>query len=98
MRLYFSPHVRQKLLDKHNVTEAQVLECFANRDRAMLIDDREEHRTTPPTQWFIAQTDFGVRLKVCFVMDRAAGILEIKTAFPCSQAAIQMYEAHAPLL
>lgn len=45
-------------------------------------DDREEHRTDPPTQWFVAETDRGRRLKICFVLQD--GHVHIKTAYEAS--------------
>ncbi len=67
MRLLVSDKIARKLKDRHQVTESEVLECFANRVRKALVDDREEHRTDPPTQWFIAETDAGRRLKVVYI-------------------------------
>lgn len=92
MGLFISPRVRQKLLTKHNVTEAQVLQCFANRTASDLFDNRPEHRTDPPTRWFIAETDYGIKLKVCYVLDPTTNIVEIKSAFPPNQDELGIYE------
>lgn len=81
MRLLISPKVRKKLLDKHQVTEAQVVQCFANRFGPTLLDTREQHQTTPPTRWFIAETDYGIKLKVVFVL-LETGEVALKSAFP----------------
>lgn len=98
MKLYFSPGVREKLRDKHGITEAQIMQAFANRERSYLIDDREEHRTNPPTRWFVAQTDYGIVLKVCFVFDPDAGVIDVKTAYKPKQKVVDLYERKAPLL
>ncbi|MBG6078705.1 hypothetical protein [Rubrivivax gelatinosus] len=90
MKLFINPGIRTKLAMKHRVTEEEILQCFANRCGPMLIDDREEHRTSPPTQWFIAETDYGRKVKVCFVLDN--GIVEIKTAFTPSAEALAFYQ------
>lgn len=94
MTFYVSPSVREKLKTKHKITEVQVLQCFANREGRYLLDTREEHRTTPPTQWFIATTDYGLRLKVCFVYDPSSKIIEIKTAYPPNDDEVRIYEKY----
>ena len=92
MALFISPRVRQKLLTKHKVTEAQVLQCFANKTGRDLLDNRPEHHTDPPTRWFIAQTDFGIRLKVCYVFDPTTQLVEIKSAFPPNEEEERIYK------
>lgn len=62
--LFISPKVRQKLIDKHSVTQPEIEQCFANREGNFLLDEREEHQSDPPTKWFIAQTDYGRKLKI----------------------------------
>lgn len=49
MNLLISPAVLQKLTDKHQVKASEVIECFANRTGRYLADNREQHRTNPPT-------------------------------------------------
>ncbi|MBX9769949.1 MAG: hypothetical protein K2X29_01180 [Candidatus Obscuribacterales bacterium] len=67
MNLLISDAVQTKLREKHRVNEYEILECFVNRKRSTLIDNRERHRTDPPTRWFIADTDNRRRLKVVFI-------------------------------
>lgn len=67
MQLLISDKIARKLKERHNVTEREVFECFRNRTKRPLVDDREEHRTDPPTQWFISETDAGRRLKVVYI-------------------------------
>ncbi|MGL5948251.1 MAG: hypothetical protein ACRCYV_04205 [Aeromonas sp.] len=97
-----SPATRKKLTDKHRVTTEEIDQAFANRDRALLYDDREEHQTDPRTQWFIAETDYGRLLKVCFIYqeptDGQAGKVIIKTAYTPTQEALNVYLQCAPLL
>lgn len=93
--LYFSPSVRTKLKTRHRVTEAQVLQCFANREGRYLVDDREEHKTVPPTQWFVASTDYGMILKVMFVFDPATKLIEIKSAYPANAEIQRIYRKYA---
>lgn len=85
MKLFLSPSTRAKLArPDHNVTEREILECFANRDHTFLIDKRPEHQTPIPTQWFVSETDWGRKLKVVFIYDQASGIVDIKSAYPAS--------------
>lgn len=81
MNIVIAERIETKLKDKHQVTPDEVVQCFYNRVGRFLEDTREEHWTHPPTQWFIADTDAGRRLKVVFVEDEAAGNIHIKTAY-----------------
>ncbi len=95
MPIFISTAVRAKLLQKHQVTEAQVLQCFANRTGRTLYDTREPHLTNPLTEWFIAETDYGIKLKVCFVFDPTTEMVEIKSAFPPNADEIRIYKKYA---
>lgn len=95
MPLFISPRVREKLLLKHNVTEAHILQCFANRTSGDLFDMRPQHQTNPPTRWFLAETDYGIRLKICYVFDEATQIVEIKSAFPPNEEEERIYAKYA---
>lgn len=59
--------ILKKIQEKHNVSIREVEECFANRCGHFLRDTREVHQTIPPTLWFIAETNKGRLLKICFV-------------------------------
>ena len=74
---------------KHNVKKEEVDQCFANRNGKYLRDPRAEHQTNPPTQWFIAETDFGRRLKVVFI--RNGSDIDIKSAFDPNQEELRIY-------
>lgn len=92
--LYLSPGVREKLR-KRQITEAHLMQCFANRPGKYLLDDREEHRTMPPTKWFVAPTDYGIILKVCFVFDPLSKLIEVKTAYPATDVVAAIYNKKA---
>ena len=79
MALKCSSAVKQKLAEKHGVSLEEVQQCFANRDGGLLEDIREDHKTDPPTQWFIAETDYGRRLKIVFILKN--GDILLKTAY-----------------
>ena len=90
MNLIISTAVREKIANKTPpVTESEIVQCFANRDRSYLIDVRAEHRTNPITRWFIAETDYGRKLKIAF-MPMREGIV-IKSAYDPNDEENQIY-------
>lgn len=93
LALILSAAVRAKLKVKHCVEEREVVEAFANRDNGFLIDTREDHQTNPPTEWFIAETDRGRKLKVCFML--RDGDIYIKTAYEANPTEIGIYNKFA---
>lgn len=90
MALIISDSIRAKLLAKHDVTGREVQECFANRAGGIFRDTRERHLTDPPTLWFVAETNKGRKLKVCYVQEGRA--VHLKTAFAANPAEISLYE------
>lgn len=90
LQFYISKTVRAKLHERHKVTEREIFECFFNRTHGYLQDSREERLTDPVTLWFIAETDLGRILKVCFIQINEG--IEIKTAYePSTRNAIDFY-------
>lgn len=90
--MFLSPAIRAKLAQPdHNVTEQEILQCFASRERTFATDARPEHQTPIPTQWFVAETDSGRKLKVVFIYDREAGIVDIKTAYSATAEVERIY-------
>lgn len=90
MGLQLSQRIREKLAAKDPpVTEPEIVQCFANREGPYLFDIREEHRTDPPTRWFVAETDFGRLLKVVFIQKDDDVI--IKTAYDANDAERRIY-------
>ena len=90
MALKCSQNVVQKLRLKHGVSLDEIQQCFANRSGGLLEDIREEHKTEPPTQWFIAESDYGRVLKVVFVAKD--GDIIIKTAYEANENEINIYQ------
>ena len=88
-----SAKIKAKLQEKHQVTPQELAECFYNRTFPTLIDSRENHRTDPPTEWFIATTDKGRELKVIFILDD--GVIYIKSAFDADKQSIRIYKSKA---
>jgi hypothetical protein len=91
MNIFVAPGVQEKLTTKHDgITLRDIRECFANRTGKYLKDTRETHLTDPCTLWFIAETDYGKKLKICFIPypDR----LVIKTAYAPNKTELDIYD------
>jgi hypothetical protein len=94
--MFISPAVREKLADPtHQVTEDEILQCFANRDGRQCYDERPEHRSNPPTLWFVAETDYGRRLKVCYILHADTKLVEIKSAYLATDEVTRIYNKYA---
>ena len=96
MALVISAGVRKKLSEKHQVTEGEIRQSFANRTGEYLEDLREEHRTDPPTRWFVARTDFGRFLKIAFIFED--GDVIIKSAFEPNANELRIYQKYGSKL
>lgn len=81
-----------KLKEKHRLTRKEVLEAFVNRSGHLLTDTREDHRTNPPTMWFVAYTNHRRLVKVCFV--HRNGEIHVKTAYDANDDEILIYRIH----
>lgn len=96
MALVISLKVRAKLaLPSHNVTEEEIEQCFANRDGRSCYDMRPEHQAALPTQWFVAQTDYGRRLKIVYVHDTHNNNIEIKSAYIATDDVNRIYNKYS---
>lgn len=94
MGMIISPRVREKLgKPDHDVTEVEIVQCFANREAGDCLDTREEHRTDPVTRWFVAETDRGRRLKIVYMLQ--PGDVEIKSAYPANDEVTRIYRKFA---
>lgn len=89
--LIISPVLAEKLQEKHSVTRREVEQCFENRVGIYVEDDREEHRTDPPTLWFVAPTNYERLLKIVFVF--LDGNIYIKSAYEPSKTVVDLYES-----
>ena len=90
--LHISEAVRIKLATRHKVSEAEVMEAFANRDGGLLEDTRAQNQTIPPTLWFVAQTHRGRLLKIVFIRD--GGRVFLKTAYEPNIEEQRIYEKY----
>jgi len=96
MALIISEAVEDKLLKKHGVSRADILECVRNRKGRFLLDDREEHATDPPTQWFVSTTDACRALKIVFMFYEKSGDIVIKTAYGPNATELEIYKESFP--
>lgn len=93
MKLLISQGVRAKLSGKEPpVSEEDIIQCFANRSGRELVDTRADNLTNPLTRWFIAETDFGRKLKVCYV-PLPHGI-QIKTTYEPNAEELRIYSKY----
>ena len=64
-----------------------------NRIGGFLEDMRLDHKTEPPTLWFIAETNAGRLLKVVFMeLDNQ---YELKTAYEPNKDEVKIYEKYS---
>ena len=91
--LRISSDTQEKLQSKHSVTRREVEQCFENKCGLYLHDDREEHRSDPPTLWFVAPTHSGRLLKVIFIY--RDGQVHLRSAYNADADAQRIYDAHA---
>lgn len=90
MAIKISQAIKEKLHKKHAVCETEVVQCFENKCGMYLMDEREDHKTDPPTLWFVAETNQGRILKVVFMF--LDGNIHIKTAYEANKKEIAIYE------
>ena len=90
--LRISDVILAKLHDKHSVTRREAEQCFENKCGQLLMDDREEHRSDPPTLWFVAPTNSGRLLKVIFIFKD--GQVYLRSAYDANEAVQSLYEKH----
>jgi hypothetical protein len=91
LKLKISNNVLEKL-DERGILVLEIEQAFHNRSGYYLVDDRAKNRTRPPTQWLMAETELGRRLKVCFMFHRQTQEFEIKTAYEPDEDEECLYE------
>lgn len=95
MPLIISEDVRKKIAadDHGGLTVEEVEQCFQNHCGPYCTDSREDHRTNPPTQWFVAETNRRRRLKIMFV--REGSDIYLKSAYPASDEVTRIFKKYA---
>lgn len=94
MALRISARVLEKLLAKvPPVSRAEVEQCFMNRLPGEPLEDRRaQHKTEPPTLWFIAETDKRRRLKIVYVEE--GDDIDLKTAYDPNMTELAIFIKH----
>jgi hypothetical protein len=93
MSIKISQKVLAKLTSKQPpVTPTEIEQCFVNRSGIYLEDTREEHQSDPPTRWFVAETFYGRKLKVAFIV--RGEDLHIRTAYDANPEEIRIYSKY----
>lgn len=87
--LEISTTILQKLNEKHDVTRREVEQCFENMDGPLLIDDREDHRSDPPTLWFLARTNRNRLLKVVYI--QRGEKIHLRTCYTPNETEVSIY-------
>lgn len=88
--LIISEAITEKLKEKHNVCRREVEQCFENLDGPLLIDDREDHRSDPPTLWFLSRTNRNRLLKIAYIQ-RGSKVF-LRTCYEPNETEISIYE------
>lgn len=89
--LSISSKVLEKLRTKHNVTRREVEQCFENMERVLLFDDREDHKSDPPTLWFISRTNKNRLLKVAYIQKGQS--VHLRTCYEPNDDEISIYHS-----
>jgi uncharacterized DUF497 family protein len=91
--LKISDAVLEKLTIKHGVSRREVEQCFDNKCGLLLEDDREYHKSDPPTLWFVAPTNAQRELKVIFIC--RDGVLHLRSAYDADDNIKRIYNNFA---
>jgi hypothetical protein len=91
--------ISEKITDKiklkpgHQVSKTEIAQCFSNNNDTFLIDTRSKHASTPPTKWFVSETDAGRLIKVCFIEYK--GLFYIRTAYEANETEIRIFNKYS---
>lgn len=92
VNIVISAKTLEKLRTKHQVDRREVEQCFENIAGPLLIDDREDHKSDPPTLWFISRTNSDRLLKVAYIQNGA--IITLKSCFEPNEIEMRIYSKH----
>lgn len=87
--LRISQSVLEKLRDRHGVAEREIEQCFENIEGPLLTDDREDHRSDPPTLWFISRTNKNRLLKIVYI--QRSSVINLRTCYEPNEEEMAIY-------
>lgn len=90
--LKISDAVAKKIKDKHQVDWLEVEQCFLNRVGKLLEDKRAQHKTNPPTLWFLAKTNKGRILKSVYI--QTCMVIDLRSAFEPNAAELTLFATY----
>ena len=90
--LKISDAVSKKIKDKHQVDRREVEQCFVNRIGKLLEDKRAQHKTNPPTLWFLAKTNKGRVLKIVYI--QTGMVIDLRSAFEPNAAELALFATY----
>jgi hypothetical protein len=90
--LRISTDVLEKITGR-NIRVIEVEQCFLNREGGLCDDTRAQHLTDPLTQWFVAETDKGRKLKIMYVPHKSGP--ELKSAYDATAEICRIYDKYA---
>jgi hypothetical protein len=88
-----SKHIEDKLKVR-NIGLEDIVQCFANREGGFPEDNRPNHKTVPPTRWFIAEDDSGRLLKIVFMYLEGSKEIHVKSAFEPNSQQLLLYKKY----
>ena len=92
-QLVFAPSIVDKLLEKiPPVSVGEVEEAFLQWDGYWVLDNREDHKTIPPTYWFLSETFDGRLLKIVIKPVPNTDYAYVRTAYDAYEEEIKIYE------
>lgn len=93
--LIIAPGIKDKIAreDHGSVTEREVRECFMAWDGRFCYDMKEEHRTDPPTRWFVCESHIGRLLKIMYVEDEEH--VYLKSAYLATGEVKRIFDKYA---
>lgn len=79
--------------DHGSLTRKEIEQCFENHCGGYCTDNREEHRTDPPTLWFVGETNQRRRLKIVFI--QRGNDIVLKSAYPATQEIERIFHKYS---
>lgn len=87
-----SPKTEKKIERKHNsISLDDIYYAFHNPLGGIFDDNRPEHKTEPPTRWFIGETEYGRKVKIAYIWPPGEKP-RIKTAYEPKQPTLEYYK------